>query len=144
MKRAALFGVLFGAVLLFATPPLHSQIGLRSALYASGFSAPIAIVQDPTNRAVQVVVEQSGRIRVVELGIVHPGDFLDLRSVVSVGGERGLLGLAFAPDYASSGRFFVNFTNTAGHTVIARFRRSSNPLVADPASRFDLRIGGSA
>ena len=51
----------------------------------------------------------------------------------SSGGERGLLGMAFAPDYASSGRFFVNFTNTAGHTVVARFRRSADPLVADPS-----------
>ena len=54
-------------------------------------------------------------------------------------GEQGLLGLAFAPDYATSGRVFVNFINLPGHTVIARFRRSaSDPLRADPASRFDL------
>ena len=104
--------------------PLHSQGGLQAVLYAAGFSAPVAVVQDPTNRSVQVVVEQGGRIRVVESGAVHSTDFLDLRSVVSSGGERGLLGLAFATDYASSGRFFVNFTNTAGHTVIARFKRS--------------------
>jgi glucose/arabinose dehydrogenase len=131
-------------VLLFAAHPLHSQIRLQSILYAAGFSTPVAIVQDPTNRTVQVVVEQGGRVRVVESGAVQPADFLDLRSVVSAGGERGLLGLAFAPDYASSGRVFVNFTNRDGHTVIARFRRSSNPLVADTATRFDLRIGGSA
>jgi glucose/arabinose dehydrogenase len=58
-------------------------------------------------------------------------------------GERGLLGLAFAPDYGASGRFYVNFTNPQGHTVIARFRRSAaNPLVADPATRFDLQWPG--
>ena len=50
--------------------------------------------------------------------------------------------MALAPDYASSGRLFVNFTNPAGHTVIARFQRSSNPLVADPSTRFDLRWNG--
>jgi glucose/arabinose dehydrogenase len=144
VKRAALFGALSVAVLLFAARPLHSQMRLQSLLFAAGFSAPVAIVQDPTNRAAQVVVEQGGRIRVVESGVVQSADFLDLRSVVSSGGERGLLGLAFAPDYSASGRFFVNFTNRDGHTVIARFRRSSNPLVADPASRFDLRFGGSA
>ena len=54
-----------------------------------------------------------------------------------------MLGLAFAPDFATSGRFFVNFTNPAGDTVVARFRRSADPLVADPASRFDLRWGGA-
>jgi glucose/arabinose dehydrogenase len=138
------FGALLGATLLAAARPLHSQTRLQSILYAAGFSTPVAIVQDPTNRAAQVVVEQGGRIRVIESGVVHTADFLDLRSAVSSGGERGLLGLAFAPDYAASGRFFVNFTNRDGHTVIARFRRSSNPLTADPASRFDLRIGGAA
>jgi glucose/arabinose dehydrogenase len=103
----------------------------------------VAVVQDPTNRFVQFVVEQGGRIGVVRAGIRLATDFLDLRSAVRSGGERGLLGLAFAPDYASSGRFFVNFTNLNGHTVVARFRRSSNPLIADAGSRFDLRIGGA-
>ena len=49
--------------------------------------------------------------------------------------------MAFSPDTATSGRFFVNFTNRSGHTVVARFRRT-DALVADPASRFDLRWGG--
>ncbi len=120
----------------------HAQTGLRARVYASGFSLPVAIVQDPTNPFVQFVVEQAGRVRVVSAGTHLPTDFLDLRSAVRAGGERGLLGLAFAPDYASSGRFFVNFTNAAGHTVIARFRRSPDPLIADATSRFDLRIGG--
>ena len=52
--------------------------------------------------------------------------------------------MAFAPDSATSGRFFVNFTNPAGNTVVARFRRSADPLVADAASRFDLHWGGAA
>jgi glucose/arabinose dehydrogenase len=121
----------------------HAQTGLRAGVYASGFNLPVAVVQDPTNRFVQLVVEQGGRIRVVRAGIRLATDFLDLRSAVRSGGERGLLGLAFAPDYASSGRFFVNFTNLNGHTVVARFRRSSNPLIADAGSRFDLRIGGA-
>src|SRR6185503_13809673 len=59
-------------------------------------------------------------------------------------GEQGLLGLAFPPDAAISQRFFVNFTNRGGDTVVARFRRSSNPLVADAESRFDLRWGGAS
>src|SRR5690606_32314277 len=61
--------------------------------------------------------------------------------------ERGLLGLAFPPDAATSGRVFVNFTNrtAAGNTVIARFTRSTaDPMVADPASRFDLRFPDGA
>jgi glucose/arabinose dehydrogenase len=121
-----------------------AQTGLRAIVYASGFRLPLDVVQDPTNRSVQFVVEQAGRIRVVQAGTVLPADFLDLRSAVSCCNERGLLGLVFAPDYAASGRFYVNFTNPAGNTVVARFRRSSDPLVADPASRFDLRWYGSA
>ena len=70
-------------------------------------------------------------------------DFLNLSGAISSGGERGLLGMALAPDYASSGRFFVNFTNPAGHTVVARFQRIANPLVADPSTRFDLRWNGA-
>ena len=127
---------------LLATHSAHSQSGLRVVVYASGLSLPVAIVQDPTNAAVQFVVEQGGRIRAIQAGQVLPTDFLDLRGAISAGGERGLLGMAFAPDYATSGRFFVNFTNPSGHTVVARFTRSADPLVAAAASRFDLQFGG--
>lgn len=120
-----------------------AQSNVRATVYASGFTTPLAIVQDPTNRSVQLVVEQGGRIRAVRAGAVLPGDFLNVSSAIRAGGEQGLLGLAFAPDYASSGRFYINFTNRDGHTVIARFRRSNDPFVADPASRFDLRLGGN-
>ena len=121
------------ALLLFAQPRLRSRV------YASGFSAPVAFVQDPLDRSVQFVLEQSGRIRVVRSGTVLPTDLLDLRNVVLSGGERGLLGLACASD----GRLFVNFTDRSGNTVVARFRRSSDPLVANASSRFDLRWGGT-
>ena len=117
---------------------------LRVRVHTSGLVSPVAFVQDPVDRTVQYVVEQAGRIRVVRNGTVLDTAFLDLTSSVRSGGEQGLLGLAFAPDNTTSGRFYVNFTNAAGHTVVARFRRSSDPLVADPASRFDLRWGGAS
>jgi glucose/arabinose dehydrogenase len=116
---------------------------LRTRVHASGFTLPLAFVQDPTDPAVQFVVEQGGRIRVVRNGTVEPIDFLNLTASVRSGGEQGLLGLAFPPDTGLTGRVYVNFTRTDGHTVIARFRRSANPLVADPASRFDLRWNGA-
>jgi glucose/arabinose dehydrogenase len=119
---------------------LLSQNRIRSRVYASGLTAPVAFVQDPLDRNVQFVVEQAGRVRVVRGGTVLAADLLDLRNVVLSGGERGLLGLACAPD----GRIFVNFTDRSGHTVVARFRRSSDPLVANAASRFDLRWGGGS
>src|ERR687897_1869458 len=129
------------AFVLLAAVPARAQ--LQGQIYASGFQSPVAFVQDPTDSTIQYVVEQRGRIRVVRSGIVLAADFLDVTSNVSCCGERGLLGLAFAPDYASSGRFYVNFTNAAGNTVVARFVRSSNPLVADGSSRFDLRWNGT-
>lgn len=131
------------ALLLIAGAAADAAAQLRTRVHASGFAQPLAFVQDPTDPAVQFVVEQGGRIRVVRSGTVLPEDFLDLTPVVRAGGEQGLLGLAFPPDAGLTGRFYVNFTRTDGHTVIARFRRSSNPLVADPATRFDLRWNGA-
>ncbi len=121
--------------------PAYAQ--LQGQSYASGLQSPVAFVQDPTDRSVQLVVEQRGRIRVVRNGSILGNDFLNLEGSVSCCGERGLLGLAFAPDYASSGRFYVNFTNASGDTVIARFNRSSTPTLADASSRFDLQLEGS-
>lgn len=134
--RSLLGGLLCVAV--FAAPPVAAQI--RAELVVQGLSQPVAFVQHPTDATVQLIVQQDGRVRVLRAGVVQAADFLDLRAAVRNGGEQGLLGLAFAPDYASSGRVFVNFTNTDGHTVIARFVRSAaDPLQADPASRFDFR-----
>ena len=113
---------------------------IRAELVASGLTQPVAFVQDPADPTVQVVVQQDARIRVLKDGVLQAADYLDLRAVVQNSGEQGLLGLAFAPDYATSGRVFVNFVDLADDTVIARFVRSSDdPLRADPASRFDLR-----
>ncbi|MBM3770874.1 MAG: PQQ-dependent sugar dehydrogenase [Acidimicrobiia bacterium] len=116
---------------------------INTVVHAAGFTSPVAVVQDSTSRSVQFVVEQGGRIRVVRDGAVLGTDCLNLSGVIAAGGERGLLGMALAPDYPSSGRFFVNFTNPQGHTIVARFRRSADPLVADPNSRFDLRWNGA-
>ena len=142
MRRSHLLvgGTIAAAIALALTHGARAQSQLRARVHATGLSSPVAFVQDPTDRTVQLVVEQGGRIRVVRGGTVQSADFLNLTPSISSGGERGLLGLAFSPDYASSGRFFVNFTNSAGHTVISRFRRSAaDPLRADPSTRFDLQ-----
>jgi glucose/arabinose dehydrogenase len=128
-------------VLIVLGLAVDASAQLSTRVYASGFTSPVAFVQDPLSANVQYVVEQGGRIRVVRDGSVLPTDFLNLSAAVLSGGERGLLGMAFAP--ADASRFFVNFTNLQGHTVVARFRRSNDPLVADPASRFDLRWNGA-
>jgi glucose/arabinose dehydrogenase len=138
VRRSLVVAAVFTVVVVIA---IVAQGRLRVRTYASGFTSPVAFVQDPRDRSVQFVVEQAGRIRVVRSGTVLQADFLDIRNAVLAGGERGLLGMAFAPDEAS-GRFFVHFTDRSGDHVIARFRRSSDPLIADPASRFDLRWAG--
>ena len=132
--------VLLCVVLMGASPALAQ---LRGELVASGFTQPIAFVQDPTDQSVFLVVQQDGRVRVLRNGVVQGTDYLDVRSAVLNSGEQGLLGLAFAPDYATSGRVFINFITQGGNTIIARFTRSvSNPLRAEPSSRFDLMWPG--
>jgi glucose/arabinose dehydrogenase len=100
-----------------------------------GFTSPVGITNANDGSGRVFVVEQGGRIRVIKNGAALTTPFLDISARISSGGERGLLGLAFAPDYARRGHFYVDYTNPAGNTVISRFRRSaSNPDAADPAS----------
>ena len=112
---------------------------IASDIVASGLRNPVAVLADPTASASFFVVEQEGVVRYVREGRPLAEPFLDLRSAVVSGGERGLLGMALSPDFADSRRFFVNFTNRNGDTVVARFvRHETEPLRAEPASRFDL------
>jgi glucose/arabinose dehydrogenase len=134
--------IAFGCLLVCAvTVGVHAQ--LRTRVQVSGFSNPVAFVFDPIDSAIQFVVQQDGQIKVVRNGTTLPGNLLDVRADVVSGGEQGLLGLAFPPDGAVSGRLFVNFTDRSGNTVVARFRRSADPLLVEGASRFDLRWGGA-
>jgi glucose/arabinose dehydrogenase len=135
MKRLA---YLVTAIYLCA-PPTTAHAQLRTRVHVSGLNRPVAFVQDPSDRSVQFVAEQGGRIRVVKDGVLLAEDFLDLTSIILDGPETGLLGMAFAPDSVTSRRLFVNFIDIWGDTVIARFRRSANPLVVDVGSRFDIR-----
>ena len=128
------------ALITLITVTAWSQpaVSVRSIPFVSGFQSPVGFVPDPTDRAVFYVIEQAGRIRIVrDRAIV--GDLLDFRGAITSGGERGLLGLAFAPDFATSSRFFINFTNLSGHTVVSRFRNVPGGG-ADVSSRFDLRF----
>lgn len=112
---------------------------MQATLVATGFTKPVAFVPHPTDAAVQIVVQQGGLARVLVNGVVQAQPFLDLRGLISSDGEKGLLGLAFAPDYATSGRVFVYFINPDGHSVVARYTRSAaQPLRLDPATRVDL------
>ena len=86
------------------------------------------------------IVEQFGQVRIFVNGTVLPTPFLDIHVVVSCCGEQGLLGLAFHPDYANNGFFYVYYTDVAGNiATLARYTVSAgDPNVADPDSHYPI------
>lgn len=113
-------------------PARPAQTRLRLVRIGS-FDSPTYVTAPPGDRRRVFVVEQPGTIRVVRDGRVVRRPFLDIRRDVSAGGERGLLSMAFAPDYARSRRFYVYFTDNSGHTRVQELRRSRRS--ADRADR---------
>jgi glucose/arabinose dehydrogenase len=97
------------------------------------FNAPVYVTAPRGDRSVQFVVEQGGRIMVVRGGRKRSTPFLDISGQVTAGGEQGLLSMAFAPDYASSGLFYVYFTDNDGDQRVVEYRRASADR-ADPRS----------
>ncbi len=107
----------------------------------SGLSSPVLVTHAGDGSGRLFVVEQAGVIKVLAPLSGTPTVFLDIHDRVLDGGERGLLGLAFHPQYAANGRFFVNYTReTDGATVIAEYQRSANPNVALQAEAILLEI----
>ncbi len=100
---------------------------------ASDLAFPLYLTSPPGDTRL-FVVEKGGRIRIIEGDSVLAKPFLDLSAEVSGGGEQGLLGLAFHPDYTSNGRFFVDYTGTDGDTRIVQFHVSADPDQADASS----------
>jgi glucose/arabinose dehydrogenase len=116
------------------TPPPNGTLALALQPVASGLAFPLYLTA-PAGDPRLFIVEKGGTIRVVKDGTVLPTPFLDISSLVSKGGEQGLLGLAFDPQYAANRRFFVDYTDTDGNTVVASYSANlSNPDVADPGS----------
>ena len=113
---------------------------LRAAFVADGFSSPIFLTA-PAGDARLFVVERGGTIRIVKNGSVLAEPFLDISAKVGTSGEGGLLGLAFSPDYAHDGEFYVYYTSAAIDSVLSRFVVSAqDPDRADPASELVLLI----
>jgi glucose/arabinose dehydrogenase len=106
---------------------------------ADGLERPVGLFNAGDGSGRLFVLEQPGTIRIIKEGEVLPTPFLDIVDRVGSGGsEQGLLGLAFHPNYAENGHFYVNYTDRNGNTVIARFSVSDNPDQADPASEVQL------
>ena len=117
-----------------AALPLDS-LTPRLLPFASGFNKPTFLTHAGDGSSRLFVVEQAGRILVIKDGAVSSTPFLDIVSIVgSDANEQGLFSVAFQPDYANNGLFFVNYTDRQGDTTIARYQVSNNPDVADPNS----------
>ena len=114
----------------FAAPTISLQE------IASGFQTPLELVNSGDGSGRLFVVEQGGKIKVLSAGLVSATPFLDVSSIIASGGERGLLGLAFHPQYSSNRAFYVFYTRASdGALTIARYLRSATePIVADPGS----------
>lgn len=123
---------------LFFNYGLSQSIGIE--LFATGLNKPVNIKHAGDDRL--FVIEQDGRIRIITVeGNLLTTPFLDINSrVVDIGGigdERGLLGLAFHPNYNNNGYFYLNYINNSGQTVVSRFQRFTNDI-ADPNSELIL------
>jgi glucose/arabinose dehydrogenase len=119
--------------------PLDSAFSaIKLKPVATGFSSPVDIANAGDTRL--FIVEQAGRIKIINRGSTTYPTFLDISTRVLSGGERGLLGLAFAPDYATSGRFYVYYTRqTDGAIRVSRFNvKTTNPNEADDASESEV------
>ncbi|AXG70915.1 soluble aldose sugar dehydrogenase YliI [Kordia sp. SMS9] len=121
-------------LLALVFPILMCAQGVLLNPFANGFTRPVDIKHANDSRL--FIVEQDGIIKILNPdGTTNATPFLDIDARVrSTGNEQGLLGLAFDPNYTINNRFYVNYINNSGDTVIARFTTSANPNIADDTS----------
>lgn len=128
--------------LIAISPFAYAQLGMEEV--AAGLTQPLFVTAPPGDQNRIFIVEQQGRIRISEGGTLLGTPFLDITGIVnSSANEEGLLGLAFHPDYANNGFFYLNYTNNNSGNVtrIARYTVNGDPVtsnVADPASELIL------
>jgi glucose/arabinose dehydrogenase len=124
-----------GAVGLSGTRTAAQSSELPTIVLAfpiTGLTQPVSITHAGDGSGRLFVAEQGGRIRIIRNATLSPTPFLNISSRISSGGERGLLGLAFPPGFATKQYFYVNYTNSSGNIVIARYRVSAgNADIAD-------------
>ena len=103
--------------------------------FASGFNAPVYVAAPRSEPGVVYVVEQGGEIWRLRNGVRDTTPFLDVRSSISAGGERGLLSVAFDPNYAKNRLFYVDYTDTNGDTRVVRFRSDGDHALPSTATQ---------
>jgi glucose/arabinose dehydrogenase len=129
------------AVLAAGVLPAPAVAGTGLGLQRVGdFDQPVYVTAPPGDARRLFVVQQRGVIRVVRDGRTLPEPFLDLSGRVTTGNEQGLFSMAFAPDYARTGRFYVSFTDTLGNSRIEEFRRASADRAAPGTRRLVLHV----
>lgn len=115
-------------------PPLAQSNDLQLQTISTSFSSPVFMTAPAGDSTRLFIVEQGGLIRIFDLttGLLLATPFLDISNLTSAVGERGLLGMAFDPQYGTNRRFYVYYTNNGGDIVIARYlRNAANPNLAD-------------
>ena len=115
------------------TPPL--ALTLRQV--ATGLESPVFLTA-PAGDQRQFIVERAGRIHILQNGTLLAVPFLDISARVSTSGERGLLSMAFHPQYASNGQYFIYYTDTGGDIVVERRSVSPNPNLSDPTAALEI------
>ena len=106
---------------------------------AFGFTSPVTVTNADDGSGRLFIVQQPGQVLILINGTILPTPFLDISDLVSCCGEQSLLGLAFHPDYANNGFFYVDYTDNAGNTVVARYTVSAkDPNVGDPDSAYAI------
>jgi glucose/arabinose dehydrogenase len=144
-------GILLAAVALGAcsasAPPPGPRGGgtVQLRLFAGRLDKPLYLTAAPGDTAREFVVEQPGKIRIIQHDSLLSTPFLDITSQVGYDGdERGLLSVAFDPNYATNGHFFVDYTDVSGNIEVMRYTVSANPNAGDPATADTvLEIGHS-
>jgi len=121
------------SVSIFSSLIVNAQ-SINMEEFATGLTAPVEIANANDSRL--FVVQQNGLIKIIQSnGTINTTNFLNISSKILYGGERGLLGLAFHPEYSANGYFFVYYNNPAGNIIVARYTVSStDPNTADPNS----------
>ena len=135
LRRPCLLLVALLAASLVSTLPAAAQV--KSQRVVGGLQWPVYVTAPVGDEHRLFVVLQNGLISIIKDGVLLSEPFLDIDALVpdvSTYDERGLLGLAFHPDYPSNGTFYVNYIDENGNTVIARYAVSADPDLADPSS----------
>ncbi|MDB5934697.1 MAG: glucose dehydrogenase [Massilia sp.] len=120
-----------------APVPVPAPVTLALRQVATGLDNPVFLTA-PAADARLFIVERAGRIRILQNGLVSSLPFLDISGRVSTAGEGGLLSMAFHPQYATNGQYFIYFTDTAGDIVVERRSVSPNPSQSDPTSALEI------